>query len=152
MFVDFMVLPYPGILNPSKLVSIVMDRLTCALPLSYQQILGYSQTLTPWIKTIPQYLSCLLPLNVKFLSHQYSPGQQQLISLEDAAKAAGKGKWNTAEAAQHVRNVKWTVENPRNFVDSHHNKPIDGKNGVVLHVGNGTSSHVNFMIQQGFLL
>ena len=86
------------------------------------------------------------------MSHQYSPGQQQLISLEDAAKAAGKGKWNTAEAAQHVRNVKWTVENPRNFVDSHHNKPIDGKNGVVLHVGDGTSSHVNFMIQQGFLL
>ena len=86
------------------------------------------------------------------MSHQYSPGQQQLISLEDAAKAAGKGKWNTAEAAQHVRNVKWTVENPRNFVDSHHNKPIDGKNDVVLHVGDGTSSNVNIMIQQGFLL
>lgn len=50
-----------------------------------------------------------------------------MIQLEDTAKAAGKGKWNTAEAAKHIRNVKWTVENARNFVDSHHNKPIDGK-------------------------
>ncbi|XP_062586352.1 staphylococcal nuclease domain-containing protein 1-like [Saccostrea cucullata] len=62
------------------------------------------------------------------------PGQQQLIQLEDAAKAAGKGKWNTAEAAKHVRNVKWNVENPRNFVDSHHNKPIDA---VIEHVRDG---------------
>lgn len=60
-----------------------------------------------------------------------SQGQQQLIQLEDAAKAAGKGKWNTAEAAKHIRNVKWTVENARNFVDSHHNKPIDGKTGFI---------------------
>lgn len=52
-----------------------------------------------------------------------------MIQLEDAAKSAGKGKWNTAEAAKHIRNVKWTVENARNFVDSHHNKPIDGKHG-----------------------
>lgn len=60
-----------------------------------------------------------------------SPGQQQLIQLEDVAKSAGKGKWNTEEAAKHIRNVKWTVENPRNFVDSHHNKPIDGKTEVM---------------------
>lgn len=61
-------------------------------------------------------------------------GQQQLIQLEDTAKAAGKGKWNTAEAAKHIRNVKWTVENARNFVDSHHNKPIDA---VIEHVRDG---------------
>ncbi|XP_056013676.1 staphylococcal nuclease domain-containing protein 1-like isoform X1 [Ostrea edulis] len=62
------------------------------------------------------------------------PGQQQLIQLEDVAKSAGKGKWNTEEAAKHIRNVKWTVENPRNFVDSHHNKPIDA---VIEHVRDG---------------
>lgn len=55
-----------------------------------------------------------------------------MIQLEDAAKSAGKGKWNTAEAAKHIRNVKWTVENARNFVDSHHNKPIDGKRFLYL--------------------
>lgn len=69
--------------------------------------------------------------NLKKNSTIYSQGQQQLIQLEDAAKAAGKGKWNTAEAAKHIRNVKWTVENARNFVDSHHNKPIDGKNSFL---------------------
>lgn len=49
------------------------------------------------------------------------------MQLEDAAKAAGKGKWAAEGTNDHVRDVKWVVENPRNFVDSHHGKPIDGK-------------------------
>ena len=56
-----------------------------------------------------------------------SEGQQKLIMLEESAKAAGKGKWGPPEeCALHVRDIKWTLENPRHFVDSHHGKPVDG--------------------------
>ncbi|KAK7494862.1 hypothetical protein BaRGS_00013989, partial [Batillaria attramentaria] len=59
--------------------------------------------------------------------------QQRLIQLEEAAKAASKGK-HGAEANTHVRDIKWSIENPRNFVDSHHNKPVDA---VIEHVRDG---------------
>ncbi|XP_071115378.1 staphylococcal nuclease domain-containing protein 1-like [Haliotis cracherodii] len=61
------------------------------------------------------------------------PAQQRLIQLEEAAKAAGKGKWADG-AGENIRDVKWTVESPRNFVDSHHNKPIEA---VIEHVRDG---------------
>ncbi|GFO47277.1 staphylococcal nuclease domain-containing protein 1-like [Plakobranchus ocellatus] len=62
------------------------------------------------------------------------PAQQRLAQLEDTAKAAGKGKHAEGEASKHVRSITWTVDNPRNFVDSHHNKPIDA---VIEHVRDG---------------
>ncbi|BFZ25084.1 hypothetical protein BsWGS_28123 [Bradybaena similaris] len=62
------------------------------------------------------------------------PGQQRLAQLEEAARAAGKGKHAEEEASKHVRNIKWTIENPRHFVDSHHNKPLDA---VIEHVRDG---------------
>ncbi|KAK2184568.1 hypothetical protein NP493_260g03038 [Ridgeia piscesae] len=62
-------------------------------------------------------------------------GQQKLIMLEESAKAAGKGKWGPPEeCALHVRDIKWTLENPRHFVDSHHGKPVDA---VIEHVRDG---------------
>lgn len=60
--------------------------------------------------------------------------QQKLIQLEENAKSAGKGKWATGTANDHIRNIKWTSENPRNFVESHHYKPIDA---VIEHVRDG---------------
>ncbi|KAH9499055.1 nuclease domain-containing protein [Bulinus truncatus] len=65
---------------------------------------------------------------------QLSPAQQRLAQLEDSAKAAGKGKHAEGEASKHVRDIKWIIENPRHFVDSHHNKPIDA---VIEHVRDG---------------
>ncbi|CAL1537379.1 unnamed protein product [Lymnaea stagnalis] len=62
------------------------------------------------------------------------PNQQRLAQLEDAARAAGKGKHAEGEASKHVRDIKWTIDNPRHFVDSHHNKPIDA---VIEHVRDG---------------
>ena len=57
----------------------------------------------------------------------YSDSQQRLVQLEDTAKAAGKGKWGPPEiVSEHVRDIKWTIENVRHFVDSYHNKPLDG--------------------------
>ena len=54
-----------------------------------------------------------------------SENQTRLIAFEDAAKASGKVKWGS-DGASHVRDVKWILENPRNFVDSHHGKPVSG--------------------------
>ncbi|KAI0236877.1 Staphylococcal nuclease domain-containing protein 1 [Lamellibrachia satsuma] len=62
-------------------------------------------------------------------------GQQKLIMLEESAKAAGKGKWGPPEeCASHIRDITWTLENPRHFVDSHHGKPVDA---VIEHVRDG---------------
>jgi staphylococcal nuclease domain-containing protein 1 len=50
-----------------------------------------------------------------------------LVALEDLAKSQGKGRWSkTTPESDHVRNIKWNVENPTNFVDSFHTKPING--------------------------
>ncbi|XP_065069172.1 staphylococcal nuclease domain-containing protein 1-like [Rhopilema esculentum] len=53
-----------------------------------------------------------------------SDDQNKLIDLEEAAKAAKKGKW-ADDANEHVRNITWNVENPRNFVDQKRGKPVD---------------------------
>nr|CAB3266428.1 staphylococcal nuclease domain-containing protein 1 [Phallusia mammillata] len=58
----------------------------------------------------------------------------RLIELEDQAKAAGKGKWQEPRPADAIRDVKWTIDNVRNFVDSHHGEPIPA---VIEHVRDG---------------
>ncbi|XP_060573863.1 staphylococcal nuclease domain-containing protein 1-like [Ruditapes philippinarum] len=62
---------------------------------------------------------------------------QKLFTLEDAAKASGKGKWNEdvlTHPEKYIRDIKWTIENPRQFVDSYHQKPMDA---VIEHVRDG---------------
>ncbi|XP_076336232.1 staphylococcal nuclease domain-containing protein 1-like [Tachypleus tridentatus] len=65
--------------------------------------------------------------------------QQKLCELEDAAKAAGKGKWSTDPSHSHVRDMKYTVENPRNFIDSLHHAPVKA---IVEHVRDGSTLRV----------
>ncbi|KAF6035658.1 SND1 [Bugula neritina] len=50
--------------------------------------------------------------------------QQRLVQLEDSAKSSGLGKWGTEGVSQHIRDIKWSVEDPRKLVDSKHSKPI----------------------------
>lgn len=57
----------------------------------------------------------------------FSPEQARLCDLEDQSKASKKGLWSEGGGAQTIRNIKYTIENPRNFVDSLHQKPINGK-------------------------
>ncbi|XP_077975644.1 staphylococcal nuclease domain-containing protein 1-like [Styela clava] len=75
-----------------------------------------------------------------------------LIELEDQAKAAGKGKWTESRSEDAIRDVKWTIENPRNFVDSFRGKPV---NAIIEHVRDGCTMrafllpsfhHVTFML------
>lgn len=63
-----------------------------------------------------------------------SDDQTRLNDLEDAAKAAGKGKWAKDIDPTAQRDIKWSVENSRNFVDSLHQKPVEA---VVEHVRDG---------------
>ncbi|XP_071517216.1 staphylococcal nuclease domain-containing protein 1 isoform X2 [Panulirus ornatus] len=62
-------------------------------------------------------------------------GESRLLELEEAAKAQNKGKWAGGDA-KHVRNVTWTCENMRSFVDKARGKPIDA---VIEHVRDGST-------------
>ena len=75
-------------------------------------------------------------LSVRRDARNPSPEQQKLIDLEDAAKAAGKGKWGSSPTSDHVRNIKWTQENLRNFVDQQNYKPIKA---IIEHVRDGST-------------
>lgn len=65
-----------------------------------------------------------------------NPEQQKLYDLEDAAKASGKGKWGSSSAADHVRNIKWTQDNLRNFVEETGGKPVKA---IIEHVRDGST-------------
>lgn len=79
-----------------------------------------------------------------------SPELQRLVDLEEAAKAAGKGKWGSAPANEHIRNIKWTQENQRSFVDQLAGKPV---NAIIEHVRDGSTvraflvPHADYMNQ-----
>ncbi|XP_047478957.1 staphylococcal nuclease domain-containing protein 1-like isoform X1 [Penaeus chinensis] len=62
-------------------------------------------------------------------------GESRLMDLEDTAKSQGKGRWAGGDA-QHVRNIKWTCDNMRSFVDKARGKPIDA---VIEHVRDGST-------------
>ncbi|VEN51950.1 unnamed protein product [Callosobruchus maculatus] len=64
-----------------------------------------------------------------------TPELTRLCELEDAAKAAGKGKWG-ANSSEHVRDIKWSVDNMKAFVDKNEYKPIKA---VIEHVRDGST-------------
>lgn len=64
-----------------------------------------------------------------------SPELQRLIDLEEAAKSANKNKWSS-QSSDHVREIKWTQENQRNFVDQLAGKPV---NAIIEHVRDGST-------------
>ncbi|KAK5876488.1 hypothetical protein CesoFtcFv8_025837 [Champsocephalus esox] len=64
-----------------------------------------------------------------------NPDQARLCELEDQSRASKKGLWSEGGGTQSVRDLKYTIENPRNFVDSLHQKPI---NAIIEHVRDGS--------------
>ncbi|KAB0792451.1 hypothetical protein PPYR_14410 [Photinus pyralis] len=64
-----------------------------------------------------------------------TPEVTRLIELEDAARASGKGKWS-GNSAEHVRDIKWSIENMRTFIDRQSGKPIKA---VIEHVRDGST-------------
>lgn len=76
-------------------------------------------------------------VTVKRDTRNASPEQTKLQELEDAAKAAGKGKFSQATpSSQHVRDIKYTVENPMSLVDKYAFKPIKA---LIEHVRDGST-------------
>lgn len=65
-----------------------------------------------------------------------SEEESRLIALEEHAKNQGVGKWSKDSEADHVRNIKYTVDNPKHFVDSFHQKPVDA---IVEYVRDGST-------------
>ncbi|MCL4136789.1 UNVERIFIED_CONTAM: hypothetical protein GTU68_060303, partial [Idotea baltica] len=62
-------------------------------------------------------------------------GESTLTGLEDTAKATGKGKWGS-DGASHQREVKWSIENLRAFIDKSNGKPIKA---IIEHVRDGST-------------
>uniref|UniRef100_A0A2R9CFW2 Staphylococcal nuclease domain-containing protein n=1 Tax=Pan paniscus TaxID=9597 RepID=A0A2R9CFW2_PANPA len=64
-----------------------------------------------------------------------NPEQNRLSECEEQAKAAKKGMWSEGNGSHTIRDLKYTIENPRHFVDSHHQKPV---NAIIEHVRDGS--------------
>uniref|UniRef100_A0A8C9YFS7 Staphylococcal nuclease domain-containing protein 1 n=1 Tax=Sander lucioperca TaxID=283035 RepID=A0A8C9YFS7_SANLU len=54
-----------------------------------------------------------------------NPDQARLCELEDQAKASKKGLWSEGGGTHTIRDIKYIIENPRNFIDSLHQRPIN---------------------------
>lgn len=48
---------------------------------------------------------------------------QRLVSIDEQAKSNKRGRYSDQLAEVHVRNIKWTLENPKQFVDEHKSQP-----------------------------
>jgi staphylococcal nuclease domain-containing protein 1 len=48
---------------------------------------------------------------------------QRLIQIDAEAKTNKRGRYSDDSAENHIRNLKWTLENPKQFVDEHKSSP-----------------------------
>lgn len=69
----------------------------------------------------------------------FSRAHQRLCELEDAAKAAGKGK-HGPKPWEHVRKMVYQLGNPRKLIDGLQHLPIS--HAIVEHVINGSTLRV----------
>ncbi|XP_076820174.1 staphylococcal nuclease domain-containing protein 1-like isoform X2 [Clavelina lepadiformis] len=75
----------------------------------------------------------------------------KLITLEDQAKVAGKGKWVEPRPDHAIRDVSWTIDNVRNFVDSFHGQPVPAviefvRDGSTMRASLANDHFVTFML------
>lgn len=62
--------------------------------------------------------------------------EARFASLEETAKSAGKGKHSSEPSENHIRDLKWTVDNPTKFVDSFRGKPV---NAIIEYIKDGST-------------
>lgn len=62
--------------------------------------------------------------------------ENRLVALEEQAKSAGLGKWSKDPESDHIRDVKYTLENAKTFVDSFRQKPVDA---IVEYIRDGST-------------
>nr|XP_032804965.1 staphylococcal nuclease domain-containing protein 1 [Petromyzon marinus] len=75
--------------------------------------------------------------------------QARLCDLEDQAKAQKKGLWGEGTGSQTTRDLKYTVENPRHFVDSFHQNPV---NAIIEHVRDGCTFRALLLLPDNFMV
>ncbi|XP_075991431.1 staphylococcal nuclease domain-containing protein 1 [Anticarsia gemmatalis] len=63
------------------------------------------------------------------------PQLKKLVEIEDVAKSQGKGIWGT-DLQEHVRDIKWSVENPKQFVNKFNGQPIKA---IIEYVRDGST-------------
>ncbi|KPI91897.1 nuclease domain-containing protein 1 [Papilio xuthus] len=69
------------------------------------------------------------------------PPMKKFIEIEDAARAQGKGLWGT-DIQKHVRDIKWTIDNPKQFVNKHNGHPIKA---IVEYVRDGSTVRMTLL-------
>lgn len=63
------------------------------------------------------------------------PALKRLVDIEEVAKAQGKGLWGD-DANEHVRKIKWTVENPKQYVNKFNGQPVPA---IIEYVRDGST-------------
>ncbi|XP_013147261.1 PREDICTED: staphylococcal nuclease domain-containing protein 1 [Papilio polytes] len=69
------------------------------------------------------------------------PPMKKLVEIEDAARAQGKGLWGT-DIQKHIRDIKWTIDNPKQFVNKHNGQPIKA---VMEYVRDGSTVRLTLL-------
>ncbi|CAG9781813.1 unnamed protein product [Diatraea saccharalis] len=63
------------------------------------------------------------------------PQLKRLVEIEDVAKSQGKGIWGS-DLQEHVRDIKWSVENPKQFVNKFNGQPVKA---IIEYVRDGST-------------
>ncbi|XP_061706219.1 staphylococcal nuclease domain-containing protein 1 [Cydia pomonella] len=63
------------------------------------------------------------------------PQLKRLVEIEDIAKSQGKGIWGS-DINGHVRDIKWTIDNPKQFVNKYNGQPIKA---IIEYVRDGST-------------
>lgn len=63
------------------------------------------------------------------------PQLKKLVEIEETAKSQGKGIWST-DADKHVRDIKWSIENLKAFVNKYNGKPVKA---IIEYVRDGST-------------
>ncbi|XP_050683973.1 staphylococcal nuclease domain-containing protein 1 [Leptidea sinapis] len=63
------------------------------------------------------------------------PQLKKLVEIEEMAKSQGKGVWGT-NVQNHVRQIKWNIENPKQFVNKMNGEPIKA---IIEYVRDGST-------------
>lgn len=64
-----------------------------------------------------------------------APALKRLVELEEVAKQQSKGIWGT-DLQSHVRDVKWNIENPKQFIAKHEGQRIKA---IIEYVHDGST-------------
>ncbi|XP_034839176.1 staphylococcal nuclease domain-containing protein 1 [Maniola hyperantus] len=63
------------------------------------------------------------------------PQLRRLVEIEEMAKSQGKGVWGS-EIQSHIRDIKWTVENPKAFVNKFNGQAVKA---IIEYVRDGST-------------